>query len=157
MNKPYRLGAHALIFDQNNNLLLIRHQSYRPDEWNFPGGGREEGESPEENAVREVGEELGLNPHDLQVLGVSSYPNIYDFPQDMIDEDRPITHLYQGQHKDHVYIRLINPDAKIQLDRTEVQQYKWVNLAELPGYLVFLNQYRNFQPVLEEYYLRYQK
>lgn len=52
----------ALIID--NNLLMIRRDD-KPGlrfagMWDFPGGGREGDESPEQCAIREVREELGI-------------------------------------------------------------------------------------------------
>lgn len=50
----------ALVFvhDASNDLAVV-HSVWR-DEWGAPGGGREEGETVRENAVREVHEETGL-------------------------------------------------------------------------------------------------
>ena len=46
---------------QNNEVLMIR-QFYKGEElWTFPGGRIEDGESPEEAAVREVKEETNLS------------------------------------------------------------------------------------------------
>ncbi len=37
----------------------------REDEWNFPGGKQEKGETPKECAIREVEEEVGVHVHAL--------------------------------------------------------------------------------------------
>lgn len=44
-----------------------------PGKWNLPGGGIEEGESPQLAAVRECEEEAGLTP-----TGVTFYKKVYD-------------------------------------------------------------------------------
>ena len=51
----------AAILIQNNQIALIERQ--RPDRhyFSFPGGGVDEGETPEQAVVREVLEELGLH------------------------------------------------------------------------------------------------
>lgn len=54
-----RTRATALII-QDGNILLIHRINNGEEYWVFPGGGIEEGETPEEAVVREVKEETGL-------------------------------------------------------------------------------------------------
>lgn len=48
----------------------------------FPGGKREEGETPEQNALREMEEEIGLSRHEVTVLGQLS--EVYIPPSNML-------------------------------------------------------------------------
>ena len=53
-------------------LLLTRraaHLKRHAGQWALPGGRMEPGESPEQAALRELHEEVGLAPHRVQVLG----------------------------------------------------------------------------------------
>lgn len=50
--------ASAVVFNSANEVLLILHPLWGV--WQFPGGHVEEGETPDEAAVREVLEETGL-------------------------------------------------------------------------------------------------
>lgn len=53
--------AEAIII-QNNAVLMVKQYVERGDiVWNFPGGGIEEGESPEQACIREVKEETGID------------------------------------------------------------------------------------------------
>lgn len=54
-------------------LLLHRPSDMRahPGEIAFPGGKRDPGETPEETALREANEELGIRFEDVQVIGTS--------------------------------------------------------------------------------------
>jgi 8-oxo-dGTP diphosphatase len=54
-----RMGAGALIFDENGRFLLVNPTYKEP--WEIPGGVVETHESPAQACVREVCEELGLN------------------------------------------------------------------------------------------------
>lgn len=53
----YRLSAKALIYDQNQKFLLIKEAKGIRD---FPGGGIEYGETPQEAIKRELAEEIGI-------------------------------------------------------------------------------------------------
>jgi 8-oxo-dGTP diphosphatase len=57
--------ANATIFNKNGEILLS--QRYSPESptthlhWQFPGGGIDHGENPDEAVIRELREEIGLS------------------------------------------------------------------------------------------------
>ncbi len=53
---PY--GAHTLAYRPTGELLLVRHEGV--DMWVLPGGELDAGESLQEAALRELGEESGI-------------------------------------------------------------------------------------------------
>ncbi|MGY1709224.1 NUDIX domain-containing protein [Geodermatophilus sp. SYSU D00758] len=71
------VGAAGLLVHRDGDdgpELLLQHRavwSHHGGTWGTPGGALHAGESPEHGALREVREELGLDPADL-VLGPSS-------------------------------------------------------------------------------------
>jgi len=54
------LLAGGLIFDQCNRILLLHRATPSLKQWETPGGKVNRGESPEEAAIREIHEELGV-------------------------------------------------------------------------------------------------
>lgn len=64
-----RRAARVLVVSTENTVLLLRGgDPGRPDAgtwWFTPGGGLEEGETPEQAARRELAEETGLERHDF--------------------------------------------------------------------------------------------
>jgi len=78
------LGARAIIINQNNQVLLVKH-TYQPH-WYIPGGGVKRGESTQAAILRELKEEVGLTIleepllfgiyHHLY-LKVNDYPVVY--------------------------------------------------------------------------------
>lgn len=68
-------AAGGLVFRRTakgNLKVLVAHRP-RYDDWSFPKGKSDKGESPEETAVREVWEETGLNCRIVAPLGPTRY------------------------------------------------------------------------------------
>ncbi len=67
----------------NNDKILLMHRRKNGEEYFvLPGGGIEEGETPEEAVKREVYEETGLNSKDIKTAF------------DVIDADNKLIHLF---------------------------------------------------------------
>ena len=68
--RPRRSSVVAVVFDDRERVLLVRH-SYGPPAWSLPGGGMDRGERPEEAAVREIREELDCGLTGLTAVDAS--------------------------------------------------------------------------------------
>ncbi len=66
---PKKQIGTAVLFFNSKGELLIAKPNYK-DWWLFPGGTTEENESPLHSAIRETREEIGLDIHELQLVGV---------------------------------------------------------------------------------------
>ncbi len=69
MSASYLMAGGFALRDAGGRLLLV-HQAYGDRVWDFVGGGAEPGESPEETAVREAKEEMGLTVEPRGLIGV---------------------------------------------------------------------------------------
>lgn len=72
VRRPLTLGVKAVLLDEENRVLLVRH-TYQPG-WHLPGGGVKKKETLADAAVREVREETGHLVCDTapQMFGVYS-------------------------------------------------------------------------------------
>ena len=68
----FRIGVFALIFDEDQRVLLAYRRDI--DWWNLHGGGMERGETVEDAVRREVREETGLEVEVKYLVGVYSKP-----------------------------------------------------------------------------------
>ena len=67
-HRRFTATAGALIFDNDNRILLLDHV-FRPDSgWGIPGGFLNRGEQPEAGLRRELREEVGLELDAVELL-----------------------------------------------------------------------------------------
>lgn len=96
--------------------------------WQFPQGGIQRGESPQEALFRELHEELGLLPEQVEVLGVTSGWLRYHLPQRYIRTRRGRPCI--GQKQKWFALRFNGKDPQIRLDATptpEFDRWRWVD------------------------------
>jgi len=67
----FNAGVSALIFDQEDRVLLFKH-TYRKYEWGIPGGALEYNEQPTEAIIREFLEETNMKIEIERLLKVAS-------------------------------------------------------------------------------------
>jgi 8-oxo-dGTP diphosphatase len=65
----------AVIVHDGRALLARRRRSEGNLSWQFPAGEQEPGETPEQTAVREVAEEVGLVVRPVAILGGRDHPH----------------------------------------------------------------------------------
>ncbi len=131
--KPYRPNVAAIIVSPEypkRKKILIAERSDISGIWQFPQGGIDKGETPEEALIREIEEEIGTK----KVEVIAEYPDwlAYDFPEHVAKRMRP----YAGQTQRYYLVRL-KPKAKINLEtkHPEFIDYKFIDVDELYDYV----------------------
>jgi len=128
--KRYRPNVAAVILSSKypeKCEFFVAHRCDIKNAWQFPQGGIDEGETPEEALKRELLEEIGCN--NVEILG--EYPEwiTYDFPKVARGKCYP----YDGQTQKYFLVRL-KEDAKIDLNAYEIpefEEYEFVAYDEL--------------------------
>lgn len=109
--------------------VFIAERSDLTDIWQFPQGGIDEGESPEEALFRELEEEIGTR--DVKIL--CEYPEwvSYDFPLHIAKKMKP----YAGQTQRYYLVQLSETaEINIATQIPEFSDYKFVDYSELSAY-----------------------
>lgn len=127
--KKFRPNVAAVIMSQTYPLeckFFLALRSDISDAWQFPQGGIDEGESPEEALFRELKEEIGTNKIEI----VTTYPEwiSYEFPKTIAKKMYP----YDGQIQKYFLVKL-KANAKIDINtkHPEFVKYKFVSYEDL--------------------------
>jgi putative (di)nucleoside polyphosphate hydrolase len=103
----------------------------RMNSWQFPQGGIENNENPEQAMYRELCEETGLKPEHVQILGRTRYWLKYKLPEKYI---RRNSHpLCIGQKQVWYLLKLVGQEADVILDqhkKPEFDDWQWVEYWE---------------------------
>lgn len=146
----YRKSTLALITNREGKVLIVSNKEYKENEWNVPGGGIEEGETPEETIIRELGEELGSN--NFEIVKISEQTYLYEWPDEVVEKRlKEKGKTYRGQEKIQFLIKFTGSEEEIKIDPKEIREIKWVRPNELQLYLIFPNQYEKTKKLLEEF------
>jgi 8-oxo-dGTP diphosphatase len=105
----------AIITDGGRVLMIRRREREGKLLWAFPGGGIEQGETPEQAAVRETAEEVGLEVKAVRTLG-----------------DR--VHPQTGRHMTYVACEVVAGEAFV-ADEEELAEVAWIRLEDIPTYV----------------------
>jgi len=73
----YRLNVGIILSNDEGRLFWARRIGQ--DAWQFPQGGIDKEESPEQAMYRELKEETGLDPNDVDILGCTQDWLKYNF------------------------------------------------------------------------------
>lgn len=96
--------------------------------WQFPQGGIQRGEQPEQALFRELDEELGLKADDVRILGVTSGWLRYHLPNRYLRRSRGRVCI--GQKQKWYALRLMAADTAVRLDTSEKPEFdgwRWVD------------------------------
>lgn len=113
----------AIIAHDGAVLMIRRRQKEGELLWAFPGGAVEDGETPEEAAVREVAEEVGLTVVAEKVLGDRVHPKT-------------------GRAMVYTACTVEGGELSV-LDQDEIAEVAWVKHGDIPAHVP----YGLFEPV----------
>ena len=120
-------------FRPNVGIILLNHKSQvfwgkriRTHSWQFPQGGIDRGENPEQAMFRELHEEVGLFPQHVHVLARTRDWLRYEVPDRFIRRDA--RGHYKGQKQIWFLLQLVGYDWDLNLratDHPEFDAWRW--------------------------------
>ena len=138
----YRPNVGIVLLNGRNEVFWGKRVGQHS--WQFPQGGIQHGESPEQAMYRELHEEVGLLPEHVQIIGRTRDWLRYDVPEEYLRRQhatRVHRTAYRGQKQIWFLLRLVGLDSDIQLrasDHPEFDAWRWVPFwIQLDGVIDF--------------------
>ncbi len=132
----YRANVGLALFSKAGHVFVGRRVNGRGAfQWQMPQGGVDKGESPEEAALREMDEEIGVAAKLVDILEETDDWLYYDFPRDLL---RRMGGPYLGQRQKWFALRFKGSDSDVRLDKhtPEFDAWRWAKLDDVPGLIV---------------------
>lgn len=140
---PYRPNVQMIIFDPKGKVLILlktRTQTY----WEFPQGGIDKDETPEETIRRELKEEANIT--DFKIVGKSNHIHRYDWPIELQKQKG-----FRGQEQ-YIYFIKANDPTQVKINQKEgFHKHKWVTFQEAIQHFVIQNQIEGAKKVWKEF------
>ncbi|MEE9381725.1 MAG: RNA pyrophosphohydrolase [Hyphomonadaceae bacterium] len=132
----YRPNVGLALFSKAGHVFLGRRiNGHGPFQWQMPQGGIDRGETPEEGALRELEEEVGVTSKLVSILEETEEWIYYDFPPGL---KKRLGGPYIGQRQKWFALRFNGSDSDVRLDRhtPEFDAWRWAELEETPDLIV---------------------
>ncbi|AJE44770.1 RNA pyrophosphohydrolase [Celeribacter indicus] len=127
---PYRPCV-GIVLTDGEGRIFVGERIDTPGAWQMPQGGIDAGEEPQEAALRELGEEIGLGSEQVEVLARTADWLTYDLPDHLLG--KVWNGKYKGQRQLWFLLRLTGPEEAIDIatDHPEFSRWKWTDRAGL--------------------------
>ena len=130
-HKDYRKEVMAILFNQEDEFLVVSSKSYGKKIFSCPKGGVYTGENNIEALRRELREELGTNL-EYKILQKSDVELIVCWPEEIASK-----YKQKGSHITTFWVQMIN--GHMDFNREEIDEIKWLaetNFFEFMGHKV---------------------
>lgn len=126
-------------FRSNVGIVICNHQQQlfwgqrarQKQAWQFPQGGMLSSETPKDTMLRELYEEVGLTPEDIEILAESSDWLKYTLPESLVWRKRKSERtVCIGQKQKWFLVRLRQDKQSFHFNRhtkPEFSDYRWVD------------------------------
>ncbi len=133
---PYRPNVGIMLVNQTGGVFVAQRLDSPGSAWQMPQGGIDSGEEPRGAALRELEEETGVSPEQVDVLGALPEWLYYDFPADLVS--KVAKGRFKGQKQRWFLMRFLGSDSDINIDteHPEFSEWKWVEHTQLVANIV---------------------
>ncbi len=122
----FRPNVGIVLSNAQGQVLWARRVGQQA--WQFPQGGIDKGETPEQALYRELEEEIGLKPQDVKVVACTRRWLKYRLPDQYRRRDSEAQFI--GQKQKWYLLRITAADEAIRVesgDKPEFDEWRWVS------------------------------
>lgn len=123
---PYRPCA-GIVLVNPAGLIFAGQRLDRPGAWQMPQGGIDKGETHQQAALRELGEEIGVTPDLVEMLAETPDWVHYDLPPELLG--KVWKGKYGGQRQKWVLMRFLGTDTAIDIETSHPEFDRWCWLS----------------------------
>jgi putative (di)nucleoside polyphosphate hydrolase len=133
---PYRPGAGVMLVNRDGKIFVAQRLDSTLEAWQMPQGGLDQGEDPQDGALRELEEETGITRDKVEVIARCPEPLTYDSPAELVGK------LWKGRwrgQKQHWFLaRFLGEDGDIDIATAEPEfrAWRWADPEDLPAMIV---------------------
>ena len=128
---PYRPCVGLVVMNAAGEVFAGQRIDNPGDAWQMPQGGVDEGETPVQAALRELGEETGISAESVEVLAETADWIPYELPHDLVP--KLWKGRFRGQTQKWFLLMFSGNDAEINIvqDHQEFSRWAWMKPDEL--------------------------
>ena len=128
---PYRPCVGVMLVNRDGHIFVGQRLDNPGDAWQMPQGGVDEGETPVQAALRELGEETGINADRVEVLAETSDWIPYELPHDLVP--KLWKGRFRGQTQKWFLLKFTGDDSEINIvqDHQEFSRWAWMKPNDL--------------------------
>ncbi len=122
----FRLNVGIILSNDDGKVFWARRVGQ--DAWQFPQGGIDRSETPEVAMFRELKEETGLSPSDVEVLGSTKDWLRYRLPKRYVRRNQ--SPICIGQKQIWFMLKMLGSESSFNLaesDKPEFDHWRWVD------------------------------
>lgn len=133
---PYRPCAGVMLINRAGQVFVGQRIDATVEAWQMPQGGIDDGEDAETAAIRELGEETGVQPDKVELIAEAPEELYYDLPPDLVG--KVWKGKWRGQRQRWFLYRFLGEDSDVDIatEHQEFRAWRWVDPAELPEIIV---------------------
>jgi putative (di)nucleoside polyphosphate hydrolase len=122
---PYRPCAGVMLLNADGHVFVGQRMDSSADAWQMPQGGIDEGETPEQAALRELTEETGVVADLVEIIARSRGEHVYDLPPHLLG--KMWKGAYRGQRQHWFVMRFLGTDADVDITtkHQEFRAWRW--------------------------------
>jgi len=132
----YRPAAGIMLVNREGKVWVGQRLDSKLEAWQMPQGGLDEGEDPQDGALRELEEETGIRRDLVEIVARCPHELTYDLPEDLIGV--VWKEKWRGQRQTWFLARFLGTDEDVNLQTPdpEFRAWRWAEVDDLPAMIV---------------------